>query len=358
MRALLKASIASLFLIVSSNALATPASPAPVSQGSGSSVKAPSRPQPIRPDKPAPVSFKMPKQVNPTMKATTWDVTERQVFTGSTTRVDPYKVDVQGVQRGTELHVSVQAPSANIELPEGVERIPATSASVRKEVNKDFNKQLAANVGKAVKENPLFSATSDVDSAKQTFSVEKPETLPTHAPLTLRGRDIFNRPLTPAHASAEGLPTTTTRNGNMEITKRGDTVKAYEPWANMTNILSTPAYERGGKTFAKVLGLAAFPRNATVKLTNTRLRGEGLEASEHTVEMTKLSSAGAGTVEVPALQGDRIQIDVSYPAVNGQSQGSSKTYFYNVPMASKSALRDAQYRTNSGVAYLPVEEVK
>jgi hypothetical protein len=190
------------------------------------------------------------------------------------------------------------------------------------------------------------------------MTIDKPEVLAPNAPVTLHGRDVFNRPLTPARTTAEGLETTTApatyNQGRWETTTTGGMVVApYKPWAKMENVMSTPAYQApDGKTYAKLLGLAAFPRNATVKVTNTRLRGEG--AADHTVQIQKLSNAGAGAVEVPALQGDLMEVEVSYPAVPGKSQAASVKYTYTVPMASKGALREAKYRTNTGIAYLPV----
>src|SRR5262249_54220251 len=153
-------------------------------------------------------------------------------------KIDPYKVEVSGLQYGTKFDVTMQQPSARVELPEG-ERIPAPSAALRKEVNREFNKKLAANVGMAVQEKTLLTATSDVDSPKQTMVVEKQETLPTNAPVTIKGtaRDSFGRSVLTTHATVEGLPTVVekkTQGEYVTMTRRtSTTVAPYEPWAKM-----------------------------------------------------------------------------------------------------------------------------
>jgi hypothetical protein len=302
----------------------------------------------------------MPKQQTPQLRVQTWE-THTDTTWQNAQRVDPYKAEITGVQRGTELHATVQAPSEKVEVPSYV-RIPVRSAALRKEVNREFNRELAANVGKAVQEKPLFDATADVDSPKQTVTIDKAEHLATHAPVTLHGRDIYNRPLTPVRATAQGLQTTTTNQtwwdarhqgtATQTTTTGGTLVEPYKPWAKMENVYTTPAFEKDGKPVIKVLGLAAFPRNATVKFTNTRMRGEGDPGA--TVRLEKMSAAGAGDQVVPAMQGDRIEIEVSYPEIPGKARGASETFSFDVPLSSKVKGTEPFRRTNHGIGYYPV----
>jgi hypothetical protein len=316
----------------------------------------------LRTDAPAKPSYTMPKQQTPQMRVQSWEThveTTVQYHPPAVQRLDPYKAEITGVQRGTELHATVQAPSEKVQLPSSM-RIPARSAAVRKELNRDFNKQLAANVGKAVQETPLFDTTADVDSPKQTVTLESPAHLGTHAPLTLQGRDMYNRPLTPVRVTTEGLQETMNgsswRDGNRTVTQKtttgGTLVEPYKPWAKMENVYTTPAFEKDGKPVIKVLGLAAFPRNATVKFTNTRMRGEGDPGA--TVQLEKMSNAGAGDQIVPAMQGDRIEIEVSYPEIPGKARAASQTYTFDVPLSSKVKGTEPFRRTNTGIGYYPV----
>lgn len=318
----------------------------------------------IRTDAPAKPSYAMPKQQTPTVKIQTWETqTTRRVQQQAPTptgRIDPYKAEVTNVLRGTELHATVQAPSEKVQIPASI-RVPSRSAVVRKEVNREFNRELAANVGKAVQEQPLFDATAEVDSPKQTMVVQKQEHLATHAPVTVTGRDMYGRPLTPVRTTAQGLPQTSHDqhvqldrwNTATDTTTTGGTlVEPYKPWAKMENVYTTPAFEKDGKTVIKVLGLAAFPRNATVKFTNTRMRGEGDPGA--TVTLDKMSNAGAGDQIVPAMQGDRIEIEVSYPEIPNQARGASQKYTFDVPLASKVKGTEPFRRTNTGIGYYPV----
>ena len=67
-----------------------------------------------------------------------------------------------------------------------------------------------------------------------------------------------------------------------------------------------------------------------------------------------MSNAGAGDQVVPAIQGDKIEIEVSYAAIPGQAQGASyKTEFF-VPLSSKVKGTEPFRRTNSGIGYYPV----
>jgi hypothetical protein len=304
----------------------------------------------------------MPKQQTPQMRVQTWEThteTTVQYQPPAVHRVDPYKAEITNVYRGTDLHATVQAPSEKVEIPSSM-RIPFRSAVLRKELNRDFNRELAANVGKAVQEKPVFDTTADVASPKQTVTVDKPEHLATHAPLTLRGRDMYNRPLTPVRVTAEGLQETRSNNswrdGGRTVTQTtttgGALVEPYKPWAKMENVYTTPAFEKEGKSVIKVLGLAAFPRNATVKFTNTRMRGEGLPGA--TVTLDKMSSAGAGDQIVPAMQGERIEVEVSYPEIPGKARGARETYFFDVPLSSKVKGTEPFRRTNLGIGYYPV----
>ncbi len=318
----------------------------------------------IRTDAPARPSYAMPKQQTPQVRVQSWEVQKETVVQHHpqpVQRVDPYKAEITGVHRGTELQMTVQAPSQKVQIPASI-RIPSRSAAVRKEVNADFNRELAANVGKAVQETPLFETTADVAGPKQTVTVDKPDYLGTHAPLTLRGRDIFNRPLTPVRTTAEGLQETRAvaqsydparRATITETTTTGGTLVApYKPWVKMENVYTTPAFEKDGKTFIKVLGLAAFPRNATVRFINTRMSSEGDPAA--TVTLEKMSNAGAGDQLVPAMQGDRISIVVSYPEIPGKARAASQIYSFDVPLSSKVKGTEPFRRTNTGIGYYPV----
>lgn len=254
-----------------------------------------------------------------------------------------YVVQMTG-PHGTLVEGTMQTRSVAIELPAGVERIDAPTAAERKDLNRAFNRTLAGNVAKANQERVLFDESIQPGWNGLGRIAGKGE-IPSSAPLTLRARDAYGRALPPVRTNA-GSKAVSQTNAFGEVTSFSEQRGGYEGWAVKENLFATPAFERDGKTFSKFLGLAAFPRNAKVVLTNTRLRSEGTPGHAVTVD---LSTAGAGAAELPALEGDPIEITVTTPGA-----AKAQTFHYRVPAPTKQALDAARLKTNAGIPYLAV----
>lgn len=264
---------------------------------------------------------------------------------------------VMGADYGTKFDVTVQMPSKSVAMPTregtpGVAR-PAPGSADARAAKQEADKAIAGSVGNAVQERSMSTTTSRAMTPKgytvdtKTANARK-DIIPINSPVTLHGRDLQNRPLPPAHATAEVGEIK--RIGG----KESEAPQArYSPWANMSNVFSTAAYVRDGKTFTKVLGLAAFPRNATVKVTNTRLRASGADGA--TVEFGALNASGSGSVEVPALKGDLIEVEVSYPDTPGQLYPSTTKHYYTVP-AKAAPQSTTPMKTKDGLPFLRVDE--
>jgi hypothetical protein len=257
---------------------------------------------------------------------------------------------VWGVADGTKLHVTVQTTADRVDLPAG-ERVPAPTASQRRVVNASFNAELARNVAAAVKEKAVFDLEGTrVDGPARPVVLEHFPPLAPKAPVTMTGRDANGRPLPTVRTTVVGAV-----RGRFARTG-GEKLEVAEPWLRSENVLSTPAYEREGKSFVKILGLAAFPRNASIRVVNWRRLAENGENTPYVAYEWKASgpnASGSASIEIPAMPGDQIGIEVAHLSEPERNNGRATMAFFLVPSA-KDAPASPKLSTNGGVPYLPI----
>lgn len=329
-----------------------PGSSTPTGQPAGKPCK-PFRPnQPPASTKP---SYVLPKIERPTVKVTTWgrQITWRPIqrqTSAPTYYRDPYSVQMTGYNEGTKADLYIQNKSEKVQLPEscpGCAEAPSKRMkNPRKWAKKQRSKAWRAAVAKALNYEKLETFTITVPSHKQTQTEQRGNVLPAHTPVKVTARGSFGRKYATVHGHAQGLPTRnagqTTRNQQVygrnytqygDVSESGLHLPAFDVKANINtdNIYITPAYQKGERVQSKVLGLAAFPAGAQITVTNLRMQGAG--EADHTVSF-RASRSGSGSIAVPGLQNDKLQVQVSFPQLQNAAQGASHAFNVRIPRAS------------------------
>jgi hypothetical protein len=342
----------------------------------------------LRPDQAQRVSHEKPKMERIKARAISWGVqnefnemVQRQARRGASGRSDPYRITLEGANHGTQIAVSKKGPLQPIAMPE-VERLALRdgkgrridSAKWRKIVNRDYNKQLAKAVATARRDEALISATQSAPSSAQPVVIESPAPLPTNSVLTVQAIDPFGRRYPSKEVVVDGAPYWDTGwsgwrpAGNISVQNRQQGGGRFQPSEQAqivkANLRSTPVLERivdkgyqkvDGKwqrvkqkqTFVKVLGLAAFSPSSTVTITNRRMQALGGDEAARAAVSFQSNSKGAGDVEVPALLGDELYVQVD-TRKGPEIQGSTTHMIVKIPSATRASklMHDR---------YLPVE---
>jgi hypothetical protein len=296
----------------------------------------------------------MPKIHRPGVKAVSWGVQTTWVpirgqHGDRPINRDPWKAEMTGYNEGSTVRMATQVQSRGIALPEPCAgckpgRRTRKITNPRKLARKARSRAWRAAVSNALSWEPVAEVKTTVNSHKETQIHESTAVMPTHTPMKITARGPFGRKYAKVQTNVEGLPTTpagTTRRqvivhgsrysqtGNID--NSGLHVPAYAPWATTANVFVTPAYNKGDRAEVKLLGLAAFPAGSTITVRNMRLASEG--ADGHTASFTA-SRSGSGAVRIPGFQNDKLQVTVSYPAVDNQAHGSSHSFTVRVPRTS------------------------
>jgi hypothetical protein len=255
-----------------------------------------------------------------------------------------------GYMEGSKVTLKVQQKSAKVAIPESCPGCAAAPPkglkNKRKWARKQRSRAWRAAVSKALSFQTLETFTTTVPSHKQTQTVKRKNELPTHTPYRVEARGPFGRKYATQKGNVEGLPTTRdkqisrdVRNGRYTTKQYGNQndsglhVPAHNVGANTNaqNLYITPAYKKGERVQAKIVGLAAFPAGSKVTVTNLRMQGAG-EAG-HTVSFNA-SRSGSGSIAVAGLQRDKLRVSVSYDAVNKRAAGSSHSFDIRIPRVS------------------------
>ena len=360
-------------------------------------------PEGLKPDKSVTLSHQKPEMLKPSASASSWgeehsiaiDNRQNSGQPGAgSRRVDPYQIKLNNYNAGTKVTVSKELAPEAIAMPKE-ERIDVKSAAFRKQVNADYNRDLAKAVATARKVAPVAETTSAGPSSSQQTVIEKPESLATKAHLVVQATDSFGRKYPVAKTQVQGLAEDVKVTREAGYVQNGQFVSspnngAARGWADRVftdrksgqlapveplylqrgNLRETPVFEevqapreytrqerltmaKEGKafeaptkeSFVKLLSLAAFPRSgdAIIKVTNVRLEGEGKPS---TFEF-KQNGTGSGAIKVPARLGDKLRVSViDNPAVGGnRSAAATVTTEIEIPRGGK-----------GGVEYLPIDK--
>ena len=289
-------------------------------------------------DKGYKLSPKMPKmKTRPTVKAKTWADQEEITQIQPRRLSDPYLATLKGYHNGAKYEIHQETMAEAIAIPQDERKI-IPNASQRKKANRAYNKAFALAVAKSERSKVLHAGEIGVNGPAFEEQINKPEELAVGAPLKVLAKDRFGRKYAVATTNAEPLATSTLvaneyiGNSRYKTVRRGGQFAPQGAgWIQAKNLFSTPAFEKDGQTFAKILGIKAFAPGSKVVIKNLRMIGEGQDQKASQVEfIAKKGSTpnhGVGGVFVPGMQDDLLEISVQLP----DSRADAVSYKLRIP---------------------------
>lgn len=271
-----------------------------------------------------------------------------------------YSIGVLGVPSGGKVTATVRGPVRPIVWPNaagGRSDQAQTSAAQRKRDNRTFNRALAGAVGSAAERRVLGTAIQEGATANTVVALHGYAQVPTGSTIDI---DVTSRtgaksgtriqamgtPLRLGHRKSERYDNVAQMvRGTETITVQGPQA-AMKPQIVRTNLAITPVRRNAdGRSFVKVLALAGVSPNATVTVTNLRMKEARVPGA---TQMFFANHTGSGDVKVPAQDGDvKFEVSVYTPATAAQPASVTREII-DAPLAKgKSDLPGGFYRVKS-----------